>query len=216
MIREVLKSHIPVGLRRVARDLLDEISIQWHHRIALHKAKRHTQGGLQLNVGCGPDLKPEWINIDLTAHADLRFDMREPLPFATGSASMIYSEHFFEHLEYPDAVNFLKESRRVLCPGGIFSVGVPDTEWPLVAYVNNESEYFAIARERWHPAWCNTRMHNLNYHFRQDRQHKYAYDFETLAQMLREAGFSSVVRRRFDPKLDNARREHGTLYVDAR
>jgi len=58
-------------------------------------------------------------------------------------------------------------------------------------------------------------MHNLNYHFRQGKKHKYAYDFETLAQILSRAGFVSVVRRSFDPALDDEKRKLGTLYVDA-
>jgi hypothetical protein len=59
-------------------------------------------------------------------------------------------------------------------------------------------------------------MHNLNYHFRQGREHKYAYDFETLAQILSMGGFASIVRRPFNPNLDDERREQGTLYVDAK
>ena len=63
--------------------------------------------------------------------------------------------------------------------------------------------------------WCDTRMHNLNYHFRQGAEHKYAYDYETLAVVLEQAGFDSVAKRPFDPKLDTASRREGTLYVDA-
>jgi hypothetical protein len=46
-------------------------------------------------------------------------------------------------------------------------------------------------------------MHNLNYHFRQGREHKYAYDLETLKQILEEAGFVSVERRPLDPEFDS-------------
>lgn len=56
-------------------------------------------------------------------------------------------------------------------------------------------------------------MHSLNYHFRQGRKHKYAYDFETLVQILSEVGYVSIVRRPFNPNLDDERRQ-GSLYVD--
>lgn len=100
-------------------------------------------------------------------------------------------------------------------PGALFSVGVPDTEWPLQSYVSGAEEYFNYVRHYWHPEWCTTRMYNLNYHFRQGREHKYAYDYETLAQILHESGFISISKRPFNPAMDAAQREQGTLYVDA-
>jgi SAM-dependent methyltransferase len=91
---------------------------------------------MKLNIGCGPNRKKGWDNIDLLPDVDLSLDMREAMPFSENSATIIYSEHFFEHLDYPEpAKRFLKECHRILRPGGIFSVGVPDTEWPLLAYV---------------------------------------------------------------------------------
>jgi predicted SAM-dependent methyltransferase len=214
MLRDIFKP--TAGFSRALRDLKREFRIQRLHRAALKRVRRYSGNNLRLNVGCGKNIKQGWINIDVSKEADLQLDVREPLPFATESASMVYSEHFFEHLEYPDeALHFLKESLRVLQPGGRFSIGVPDTEWPVVSYAGENQEYFHIARERWHPAWCDTRMHNLNYHFRQGKKHKYAYDFETLAQILNRSGFVAVVRRSFDPAMDDEKRKLGTLYVDA-
>jgi hypothetical protein len=57
-------------------------------------------------------------------------------------------------------------------------------------------------------------MHLVNYSFRQGSEHKYAYDFETLARVLTEAGIIKVRRREFDPDLDSVDRRDGTLYVD--
>jgi predicted SAM-dependent methyltransferase len=104
----------------------------------------------------------------------------------------------------------------VLEPGGLFSVGVPDTEWPLAEYAGQKSDgYYQHARERWHPEWCQTEMEQINYHFRQQGEHRFAYDFETLARALSSAGFQDIRRRDFDPELDSADRKLGTLYVDA-
>lgn len=216
MLREALKATVSTGLRRTLRDLATEIRVHWHHRRSVRRAARFGGRELRLNIGCGRDIRVGWVNIDLNPQADLRLDLRECLPFPDASAAVIYSEHFFEHLEYEDARRFLAESRRVLQPGGLFSVGVPDTEWPLKAYASSDEEYFVFVRNGHHPAWCRTRLQNINYHFRQGREHKYAYDLETLTQMLHEAGFASIARRAFDRALDNPRRERGTLYVDAR
>ena len=70
-------------------------------------------------------------------------------------------------------------------------------------------------RENWHPAYYDTKMHNINYHFRQGSEHKYAYDYETLEQLLARAGFTQIQRSEFDPGLDTERRKIGTLYVTA-
>jgi predicted SAM-dependent methyltransferase len=184
----------------------------------MREARRlSADGELKINLGCGPNIKPGWVNIDLWQPGGLHLDIREPLPFHDNSASLIYSEHVFEHLSYPaEAQRLLRESYRVLKAGGIFSVGVPDTEFALRSYVNAEEEFFAVSHKMgWHPAWCNTRMHQINYHFRQGAEHQYAYDYETLAQVLHEAGFSGIHQRPFDPSLDAEYRRWGTIYVDA-
>jgi predicted SAM-dependent methyltransferase len=173
---------------------------------------------LKLNIGCGDNPKSGWINIDLLSpRGDLALDMREPLPFADNSVAIVYSEHFFEHLDYPgDAQRFLKECRRVLKPGGVFSVGVPDTQWPLEAYTGpDERGYFPLAKAEWHPGWCKTRLAQINYHFRQDGEHRFAYDLETLSHVLSEAGFISIKSREFDSALDDETRRTGTLYMNA-
>jgi len=59
------------------------------------------------------------------------------------------------------------------------------------------------------------KMEHINYHFRQDTQHRFVYDFETLKYALGRAGFSQIERRGFDPLLDSQDRERGTLYVIA-
>jgi predicted SAM-dependent methyltransferase len=212
----VLRKYVTAGVWDSLSTLKAELKLQRQHRRSVRRACRYPSTGLRLNLGCGANLKQGWINIDTSAKADLQLDLREPLPFANDSAEIIYSEHFFEHLEYPtQAIRFLTECWRVLQPSGCFFVCVPETEWPLRAYANGDSDYFDYVRQR-HPYWCNTRMHNINYHFRQGREHKYAYDFETLDKILEQAGFTCITRRPFNPDLDNEYHKTGTLYVDAR
>jgi predicted SAM-dependent methyltransferase len=103
----------------------------------------------------------------------------------------------------------------VLVPGGKFSVGVPDCEFRIKSYLSRDEEFYRHERAFGLPKEVTTPMDHLNYTFRQGREHKYAYDFETLTKVLTEAGFVKVVKRRFDPTLDSVRREWGTLYVDA-
>ncbi len=217
-LKNLIRKHLGNGIATALRQLRNELQILVLHRKSARKAKRLWRGSpLKLNCGCGPCLKPGWVNIDAgDKNAELQLDLREKLPFPNSSVSFIYSEHFFEHLEYPAETSlFLSESLRVLIPGGQFRVGVPDTEWPVTAYVKEDHSYFQFVRENWHPAHYDTKMHNLNYHFRQGSEHKYAYDYETLEQLLARAGFTQIQRSEFDPGLDTERRKIGTLYVTA-
>ena len=188
-----------------------------HRRARRELARNRPQGPLRLHLGCGPTLKQGWVNVDLEdPGADYRLDIRRDWPFEDGSVDTIYSEHFFEHLEYPGEVeSFLREALRVLRPGGRRSSGVPDTEAILSAYASKNGEHFDSAREKgWHPTWCDTPLHSVNYHFRQGHEHKYAWDFETFARVLEQAGFTRTSEREYDPELDNEAWRAGTSYVD--
>jgi predicted SAM-dependent methyltransferase len=176
-----------------------EVALARQHRRGVKLAGRLASvSEIKINVGCGPNLKPGWVNIDLGARSPevLTLDLRRDLPFPDACAEMIYGEHVFEHLEYPlDAQHFLREAWRILKSGGVSSLGVPDAELSLREYVDGDDAPFAYAREHWHPKWCDTHMHQVNYMFRQGSEHKYAYDYETLESVLMAAGFGGVVRR---------------------
>lgn len=218
MLKAFVRRHTTEGVYTALSSLCGEVRSHLRHRkgVKLARSLRGRQG-LKLNIGCGSKLKAGWVNIDLSPKADLTLDARQALPFAAKSCSSIYSEHFLEHLDYPaTAMKFLRECHRVLEPGGLFSVGVPDTKWPLAEYIGGGSDgYFSFVKERWHPAWCQTRMEHINYHFRQGSEHRFAYDYETLESALRTAGFCNIQTRAFDPGLDSPDRERGTLYVRA-
>jgi len=209
----------PTTVSRAFVRLLDEVRIHRWHRRALRSA-RHlaTVSGLKLHLGCGPNHMQGWINIDLYyPDSDLQLDARQPFPFRDNSATQVYSEHFFEHLSYPEeALHVLRESLRVLAPGGLFTVGVPDGEREVITYLRGDEEFVREVWERWHPKWCNTSMHHLNAGFRQGGEHQYTYDFETLDRILSETGFVGIQRRPWNPATDLESRKLSTLYVDAR
>ena len=218
-IKQIARSHTTAGFRRSVRNLYTEFQMQRTHFAAVKQARKYPkEAGLKLNLGAGGDPRPGWVNVDLAARAaDLRLDLRECLPFDDQTVSTIYSEHFLEHLEYPtDVLSLLRESLRVLAPGGLFSVGVPETQAALVNYVERDDELFErLMATGLYPEWCDTWMHQINHHFRQGNEHKYAYDYETLEKILHGVGFVSIKRREFDASLDSEHRKLGTLYVDA-
>jgi hypothetical protein len=50
--------------------------------------------------------------------------------------------------------------------------------------------------------WTNSDMECVNYSFRQDEEHKFGYDFDTLKRNLAMVGFADIKRVEFDPSLD--------------
>ena len=214
-----MRRRYTLGVYEAFKNVRTELQLNRRHRSGLRIARRHHGStDLKLHLGCGPNHKQGWLNIDLMdAAADLSLDLREPLPFANGSVQHVYSEHAFEHLTYPQEANrLLAECLRVLTRGGIFDVGVPDTERAIYDYyVERDPEKLEYARKMWHKeAWIDLPLHQLNYHFYQQAEHKYAWDYETLANVLAKAGFADVRRRDFDPALDNESRR-SSLYVRA-
>jgi predicted SAM-dependent methyltransferase len=215
-----------LGLRFVVRQFgltLSELRVLFRDlRGRLGARAYRGRRGLKLNIGCGPNQKRDWVNIDLFAGGALPLDLRKPLPFDDASCTLFYSEHFFEHLDYPDdALAFLGEAFRVLQPGGVISTGVPNAGARLWLYVNDTPEgRRQIQRHPWHTEWVETHMEQVNFLFRQNyryhfHEHRMAYDFETLEKCLRRAGFTDVRMREPDLTLDDPKRAASTLYVDA-
>lgn len=174
---------------------------------------------LRLHIASGTRYLSGWVNLDTGPAADIRLDLRRPLPFATGSASMAFSEHFLDHLEYPNtAERVLSEIRRVLKPGGRLRIVVHDAELLARAYVQRDAGFFqrAIAGNPPFVQW-------VNLIFRFNGFHQFIYDFETLEALLLKVGFSRVLRCSFRgseiPELnvdfDNPDRPVQSLYVEA-
>jgi ubiquinone/menaquinone biosynthesis C-methylase UbiE len=171
----------------------------------------------RLNFGCGDHPLPGWVNIDggdgawydAPARRDVvaldLFDALDVIP--AGSASFVYSEHLFEHFTLQQGHALLAEWFRVLKPGGVVRIVTPDlageAKFLLRQVQPAPEETIDAHRRRWlghrcplRPGEQLTRAINLNYGMWLDG-HKFLYDYETLEQSLRLAGFESIVRERY-------------------
>jgi SAM-dependent methyltransferase len=90
-----------------------------------------------LNIGCGSTHHEDWVNIDMTSsHRRVRaVNILKGLPFVNGSAAVCYSSHVLEHLSCEGARSLLLECMRVLKPGGIIRLAVPDLEGIVREYI---------------------------------------------------------------------------------
>jgi len=66
-------------------------------------------------------------------------DLSKGIPFPDGSADVVYHSHLLEHLDRDIAIEFMREVKRVLKPGGIVRVVVPDLERACREYLDHVS-----------------------------------------------------------------------------
>jgi predicted SAM-dependent methyltransferase len=103
----------------------------------------------RLQFGCGAFPAPGWINTNLEPGpgVDISGDIRAGLPLEPDSVRYIASMHALCELPYLDVVPALRELRRVLEPGGLLRLGLPDLERAIAAYVRGDRVYFTIPDE---------------------------------------------------------------------
>ncbi|BEL07199.1 hypothetical protein Q0Z83_053900 [Actinoplanes sichuanensis] len=185
-------------------DLATGVSKQLTERIraAAGELRDSSTEPLRLHLGCGSHRMTGWVNIDLFGTgADLHLDVRDGLPFQDCSAGAAYIAHLLEHLEFPEeAMSVLQECRRVLQPGGTIRLAVPDVRSFATAYVHRSDAFFSRFQELWErpaaPSQLASFLHYAGageFPWVGDR-HRFGYDEETLAALLRSAGFVDVRR----------------------
>lgn len=65
-------------------------------------------------------------------------DITKPLPFSESTVAAVFSSHVFEHLFMDEVYRLVREIYRILVPGGVCRVVVPDLE-QIVASFDPES-----------------------------------------------------------------------------
>jgi predicted SAM-dependent methyltransferase len=186
------------------------------------KINRKPKGPTMLNIGCGTDYKDGWINIDNNSDnniekLDLNWDLRNPLPYKRNSVDFIFNEHFVEHLTVEEAQVIIKDLMRVLKPGGVLRIAMPNLEEAVDNYINlpiNKDPTIA----RFKLTYIKTRAERINIAFR-EWGHKWLYDAEELRRRLKEAGCKNIKQCKHSkstyPELRNLEiRDESTLVME--
>lgn len=167
-----------------------------------------------LHFGPGPSwIKPDnsWITIDLDPdRGDLVLNFRdfEHLSLPDQQVSSVYGSHVFEHVN-PHVSNLLfREIYRVLMPGGIFRLVLPDVERSIKAYLENDLEFSLFrrrrdrAKEHWgldYTAFDCLREDFISRGMQHDLlgartlAHQNAWDYASLACELNSIGFETIL-----------------------
>lgn len=132
-------------------------------------------------------------------------DVTKGIPHSSESVDMIYSSHMLEHLRPGQAQFVLDDCYRVLKPGGVLRLVVPDLAEAARAYVQRDLNYFPSQANLIADAFVETFYspeirENIVRRFASrllrtnDGGHKWMYDAESLIARLRSAGFVDVAR----------------------
>lgn len=162
-------------------------------RRRVHSLLQSLEGPIKLNIGCGTDYKQSWINIDNNSDKnieklDLSWDLRYPLPFGDNTIDFIYNEHFIEHLTPEESKKSISDFMRVIKPGGILRIAMPDMEDVFELYKdNNWRDRPIINNHGLHFVKTRAEMVNMSFSW---WGHKWLYDWEELSRRLEEVGYA--------------------------
>lgn len=147
-----------------------------------------------LHLGCGKKYIPGYFHIDILPfdHVDHQGPVDDLSFIPDNTVKLIYACHLLEHFGRNEFRKPLAEWYRVLAPGGVLRLAVPDFEQVVKLYaagrVKHLSEVMGLV--------MGGQRDQYDYH-------KVIFDERFLSEALREIGFSSV--RRWDwRKTDHA------------
>ena len=177
---------------------------------------------MYVQYGCGFSAPEGWLNFDSspTLRAEKlpllgvflsknssRFpsnvrsgDIVRGLPVKQDSANGVYASHVLEHLARSDFVSALKNTYRIMRPGGIFRLIVPDLEARTKIYLSKlgagefqANDWFMGATVLGLEHRPRTLMGKIS-RFAGGSAHLWMWDFPSMEAALSQAGFVSIRR----------------------
>jgi predicted SAM-dependent methyltransferase len=139
---------------------------------------------VKLHLGCGNRFIPGFFHVDYMdyPHVDRRGPVEDLTFLEDDTVELIYASHILEHFGRHEVERVLREWRRVLVPGGILRLAVPDFRAVVELYENEglQNGYSGLVG-----LVCGGQRHPLDFH-------KIIFDKPFLTYLLRNAGYSDV------------------------
>jgi predicted SAM-dependent methyltransferase len=186
----------------------------------------NSEPGIYVQYGCGPvSAPPQWTNFD--ASLTLRFeripligrlytknaqrfpenakwgDIVKGLPIADQSCQGIYASHVLEHLPLDHFHKALDNTKRLLRPGGIFRLIVPDLAVSAKEYVErlqsgdpSAADFFMRETHLGRPT-TKPGLAGLFFKAMATSFHYWMWDYPSMMKSLREHGFQQVRECKF-------------------
>ena len=147
----------------------------------------------------------EYIEV-LKGNSFVHYNLEYGIPLPDGCADYAFASHFLEHLSKDHGERLVRETLRVLKPGGVVRIAIPDLAVFIEAYGEGRKEE---AMDGIFEDW----------ELGDFARHRYMYDFDMLAGLLGRAGFSDVRRCEYRegrvPDVEALDNRPGSLVVEA-
>ena len=136
---------------------------------------------MKLHLGCGSKYIPGWTHVDVVdyPHIDIRHSIDNLPMIANETVDVIYACHVLEHFMRREVGRVLVEWHRIIRPGGVLRVAVPDFDELIDLYKDTGDLSHIIG-----PLF-GRQDYLYNFHYM-------VYDYKTLSRVLCEAGFLDV------------------------
>jgi SAM-dependent methyltransferase len=146
---------------------------------------------MKLNIGCGGRRIPGYTGVDAVQRPAAEIIARaDAIPLADGSVEEIMAIHLIEHVHVWEAPDLLREWFRLLIPGGLLVLELPD----LMKFCRNIVEGYTLAGK--HPdqaglwgAYGDPRERDPY------MGHKWGWTFKSLRPVVAEVGFINITER---------------------
>ena len=212
---------------------------------------------IKLNLGCGSVRPIGWINTDSSLNANIQkipiigkrvakmfnpieynssnfiyMNLNKKWKFDNNSVDIVYASHLFEHLSLNSADLFLSESYRVLKPGGVIRIVVPDLYKICKKYIE---EYDSVENTTEFIMWA-INMHregqygNPNFMKKlilewqgYPHQHKFMYDERSLIKKMKTFGYIELVSLEYGSsnlineikEVEGTKESYLSIYIEA-
>jgi len=170
---------VPAVIRNLRRAIKQQLSF-WRRRVVRPRLPVNADGKVLIHIGCGKKNLKGFVNVDAQpwAHIHVVTDQIRSLPdFADSSADLIYVCHVLEHFRRGELKDVLREMYRVLKPGGVLRVSVPDFDKLVAVYESADRDIEAIFAPL-----LGGQDHNYNVHY-------LVFNRKLLTAELKAAGF---------------------------
>ena len=164
----------------------------------------------KINLCCGPQKIPGYFGIDLSTEADLCLDLSiEDLPLRDNSIDTVVCMSAINYFTRSRGQEIIEQVYRLLKAGGIARFGVQDMEAIAKRYVEKDEAFFfqklPDGRERFEGQTLGDKFAAWFYGYAvKGLPCRYFYDYESLAFLFKNAGFSMVERKSYcESRLDN-------------
>jgi len=146
--------------------------------------KQNENSSVKINLGCGERPLPGFLNVDIRDIPGIEYpniDVKNLSCFPDNHADYLYACHVLEHLPRTATFRALCEWNRVLKPGGMLRIAVPDWD-AMVAYYQETEDLENLLNILYGGA-----EEPSNHHYR-------VFNYGSLKTILAEAGFKRFSR----------------------